>query len=189
MGIGVWGASITYGECDSEGLGWVGRLRRSLVGRANVYNFGVCGDTSADVLKRFAVEADSIDPDIIMLSIGMNDSKFVKGETASNVSLIDFEENVKNIIRAAKTYTDQMYIVGLTRVANGLVTPRGSQFKSEIIEKYDVVLKKVADGEGIPFISVFNVIDPEHDLAEGLHPNAKGYEKLFNAVSSKVVMV
>jgi lysophospholipase L1-like esterase len=30
MTIGFWGDSITYGSCDSEGLGWVGRLRRSV---------------------------------------------------------------------------------------------------------------------------------------------------------------
>ncbi len=30
MEIGIWGDSITYGAGDSEALGWVGRLRKSL---------------------------------------------------------------------------------------------------------------------------------------------------------------
>lgn len=71
MDIGVWGDSITYGAGDSKALGWVGRLRKSYDkdSEVNVYNFGVCGDTTNDLLRRFDGEAASVDPNVVIFSI------------------------------------------------------------------------------------------------------------------------
>ena len=78
MTIGFWGDSITYGAQDSEALGWVGRIRKllSVDNYRELYNFGVCGDTSESLLERFQEEAIKVKPDIIMFAVGVNDSKY-----------------------------------------------------------------------------------------------------------------
>jgi hypothetical protein len=38
MEIGIWGDSITYGESDIDGLGWVGRLRKKMLDTASVFS-------------------------------------------------------------------------------------------------------------------------------------------------------
>ncbi len=71
MQISIWGDSITHGSCDEVGLGWVGRFRNSFPtgDYVGVYNRGVSGDTTEDLLKRFSIEADSIEPTKIVFAI------------------------------------------------------------------------------------------------------------------------
>jgi len=89
MDIGVWGASITYGEGDEQALGWVGRLRKHLNEAEHfVYNRGVCGDTTADVLQRFEVEVTSVEPDMVVFAVGTNDTKSQSGDDENNIPSI-----------------------------------------------------------------------------------------------------
>ena len=95
MEIGIWGDSITYGASDTEALGWVGRLRKSLPqdGNVAVYNRGICGDTTEDLLKRFPIEAEAIQPNVIFFAIGINDSKYPADTEGNKVLLEDFKRN------------------------------------------------------------------------------------------------
>jgi lysophospholipase L1-like esterase len=70
MIIGVWGDSIVYGQGEADRRGWVGRLKSSLRcgDDVQVHGFGVRGDTTKGVLKRFASEAQSIHPDTVIFA-------------------------------------------------------------------------------------------------------------------------
>lgn len=186
MEIGIWGDSITYGECDSEALGWVGRLRKKLLDTASVYNRGICGDTTEDLLKRFSVEADSIQPDLVVLAVGINDSKFPIGKDTNKVSFEEFKTNLRELVNQARKYTNRIYLVGLTKVYEDRINPTGSKFVSSEIQKYDDFVKELAESEGLIFISTWEVLDTGADLADGLHPNAQGYQKLFEAISKHI---
>src|SRR3989339_171717 len=117
MEIGIWGDSITYGAGDSEALGWVGRLRKSLETNddVGVYNFGICGDTTDGLLKRFSVEADAIKPSVIVFAIGINDSKYPAGETENKISIEKYKQNMNALLKLARNYTDKIFIVGATK--------------------------------------------------------------------------
>lgn len=183
MDIGIWGDSITYGEGDNEGLGWVGRLRRSLLTTdCCVYNFGVCGDTTEDLLKHFVVEASSIRPDTIVFAIGINDSKFPANETTNKVTLERFQKNIQELIKFARDYTNKVYIVGATKVNDTAIRDSGTRFDNEIIQTYNKYLKEVSSLENLVFIETFDILDIDNDLADGLHPNAQGYEKLYQTL-------
>ena len=183
MEIGVWGDSISYGEFDSEGLGWVGRLRKKLLETASVYNRGVCGDTTEGLLKRFSAEADSIEPDLIVFAIGINDSKFPSGKDINLVPLDQYRANMNELISQARKYTNQIYLVGPTRVYEQRVSPTGSKFLNSEIQKYDDSIRELAEAEKLIFISTAEVLDVDTDLADGLHPNAEGYRKMFDTIS------
>ena len=188
MEIGVWGDSIVYGSCDSEGLGWVGRLRKSLPPEDyfGVYNRGVCGDSSADVLKRFSVEATSIEPNNVILAVGINDTKYEKNSSSNKIPVEEFHFNMKSLIREAKVFTNDIYVVGMTKVAEGADRPSGTRFINSEIQRYNSVLERISKEENVRFVAVFDTLDPAVDLFDGLHPNAQGYEKLFTEIASRI---
>lgn len=184
MNIGIWGDSITYGEGDSEGLGWAGRVRKSLlVTDSCVYNFGVCGDTTEDLLKRFVVEANSIHPDIVVFAIGINDSKIPANETTNKVPIEIYQKNIQELIASARNYTGKIYIVGSTKVNDTAIRDSGTKFDNKTIQTYNKYLKEASSSENLVFIDMFDVLNIKNDLADGLHPNAQGYEKLYQALS------
>jgi len=184
MTIGVWGDSITHGSCDSEALGWVGRIRKALPtdDYNHIYNFGVCGDTSTDLLARFAIEAKAINPDHIVFAVGINDSKFPEGLDTHKVSLSDYKANLSELILSAKQYTESIAVISATKVDPEWRSARGSRFMNEEIAKFNEVLATLAEVHGLKYIDVFETIDPTTDLADGLHPNAQGYQKMFEVI-------
>ena len=186
MKLGIWVDSITYGAGDSEALGWVGRLRKSLeaVADVGVYNFGVCGDTTDDLLRRFSVEADAIKPNIIVFAIGINDSKYPAGETENRVPLEKFKQNIQALLKLARNYTATIYVVGATKVDEALIRDSGTRFVNEMIQSYNSFLKEFSESEGLIYVDVFDVLDTGTDLDDGLHPNTQGYEKLYRTISA-----
>ncbi|MDP2630727.1 MAG: SGNH/GDSL hydrolase family protein [Candidatus Uhrbacteria bacterium] len=188
MEIGIWGDSITYGAGDSEALGWVGRLRKLLEkgDDVGVYNFGICGDTTDDLLKRFSVEADAIKPNIIVFAIGINDSKYPVGETENVIPLEKYEQNMQELLKLARNHTDKITIVGATKADETLVRKSGARFVNEVILTYNNFLKELSESESLTYVDVFDVLDIDTDLDDGLHPNAQGYEKLFGTIKEFV---
>ena len=185
MEIGVWGDSITYGECDSEALGWVGRLRKAfpVEDYIGVYNRGICGDTSEDLVKRFAVEVNSIQPDTIIFAVGINDSKYPATKEGNKIPIEDFKKNIQTLVEEAKKYTDRIFIVGLTKVIETSIQSP-SRFSNNQIELYNNVLKELSEKNTLQFINMLQAIDIKTDLYDGLHPNAKGYDKMSNTISA-----
>ena len=186
MEIGIWGDSITYGAGDSEALGWVGRLRKSLETNENVsvYNFGICGDTTDDLLKRLSIEAEAIKPDVIVFAIGINDSSFPVGKIENKVRLENYKQNMRELTKLARSHTSKIYIVGATKVDEALIRDSGTRFVNEMIQSYNSFLKEFSESEGLIYVDVFDVLNTGTDLDDGLHPNTQGYEKLYRAISA-----
>ena len=188
MNIGVWGDSITHGSCDSEALGWVGRIRKALPSDDynHIYNFGICGDTSDDLINRFDVELAAIHPEKVIFAVGINDSKFPEGSDTHLVSLETYEQNLWQLIEKTRVHTDAITIIGATKVDDEWRSARGSRFMNEEIAKFNEVMKKVADENNLDYIDVFETLDPATDLADGLHPNAQGYDKMFEVIKANL---
>lgn len=188
MNIGVWGDSITHGSCDEEALGWVGRIRKALPtdDYNHIYNFGVCGDTSDDLMDRFDVELAAIHPEKVIFAVGINDSKFPEGSDTHLVSLEKYEQNLRGLIEKTKAHADTITIVGATRVDDEWRSARGSRFMNEEIAKFNVVMKTMAIENNLDYIEVFETLDPATDLADGLHPNAQGYQKMFEVIKANL---
>ncbi len=188
MNIGVWGDSITHDSCDDEALGWVGRIRKVLPtdDYNHIYNFGICGDTSNDLIARFDSELAAIHPQKVIFVIGINDSKFPEGSDTHLVSLEKYEQNLRQFIEKTKGHTDAITIVGATRVDDEWRSARGSRFMNEEIAKFNEVMKSIADQQGLDYIDVFETLDTAVDLADGLHPNAQGYQKMFEVIKANL---
>ena len=188
MTIGVWGDSISYGQGDTEALGWVGRLRKSLT-EAEVYNFGICGDTTEDLLKRFKTEAEAINPDAIIFAIGINDSKYSGDSDESLIPVEQYVTNLRQLISQAKTFTGNIAIIGATKVDETWRSTRGSRFLNEVIENYNKAMLELGREQKVLFIDVFESLDPVVDLDDGLHPNAEGYQKIVQIVRNEIQQI
>ncbi len=93
------GDSLVYGYGDHEGGGWVERLRRRwMYSDADhvVYNLGIRGDRVSQVKERlhqefiYRGELKNQSPDLIILSVGVNDSPRLGRPNGRNIT--DFNQ-------------------------------------------------------------------------------------------------
>jgi lysophospholipase L1-like esterase len=175
----VFGDSITWGSYDINQGGWVERLKVYLMKEdIDAYNCGISGDDTDDLLERFDVECKAREPELIIFAIGINDSH-------RNVPLEKFEENVKSLIGKARKYSKNIVYVGLTPVNNSLAEVKEDNYINDKIKIYNSKIKSICQKEKILFLEIFDdwiKADYKRMLYDGLHPNSKGHDKIFQAV-------
>ena len=192
MNILIFGDSITWGAYDPEQGGWATRLRNYFEEKDNdidVYNLGISGDTTADLLERIEVEAKSREPNLIIFAIGINDAQFIHSTNDLRISLDEFQQNLAKLLSIAKKFTDKVVFVGLTRVDESKTTPipwnTDKSYTNENIKRLDNAIKKFCEDNKLKFIPMESVVGND-DLIDGLHPNTKGHIKIFNRMKSEV---
>ncbi|MFH1589335.1 MAG: GDSL-type esterase/lipase family protein [archaeon] len=192
-GILVFGESTSFGRGDNENGGWSGRLKRYFESKDYynvVYNLGVPGQSSTDLLERFDIEAKARTKKIwpndeftIIFAIGTNDSKGL--DTPDNVKtpLDKFKKNILTLIDESKKFTDKIVFIGLIPVNEDITNPyENTYFFNERTKQYNEVIKNCCKDNNILFIDMFDdwfKSDYKTLLGDGVHPNSKGYEKIF----------
>ncbi len=117
----VFGDSIVFGNWDLEG-GWVQRLRKFVDQKiaaskfeikCPVFNLGISGDTTEELLERFENEIRPRELDeketIILISIGINDSIFDLEKQKNWVSLDSYQKNLEQLIKKAKNTLKKLF--------------------------------------------------------------------------------
>ena len=194
----IFGDSITYGAWDVQG-GWVGRLRR-FVDKKNVsdqnfyclvYNLGISGNTTRDVLARFEYELKQRlqEEAVIVFAIGINDSAFVNTTQTHHVSLEQFKKNIESLIVLARTFSSRIIFVGLTPVDEAKTAPviwdTSKSYKNEYIQQYNNALQEVTQENDVIFIDIFPTVSKKNFTTltdDGLHPNSKGHQAMFRLI-------
>jgi len=203
--ICVFGDSITYGAWDKEG-GWVQRLRKFLdkktLSEENsyflVYNLGISGDTTEDLLERFDFEIrqrfKEKEKTFIIFAIGANDSYFLHSKNGFRTPIEKFKENVCELIKLAQIFSSKIIFVGLTLVDEAKTTPIpwdiNKSYKNEYIKRYNEIIKSVCKENKIYFVEIFEdwaKTDYKKLLEDGLHPNSKGHQKIFETVKDFLI--
>ena len=184
----VFGDSIAWGAADSESGGWVARLNSYLQISgydAIVYNRGVCGDDTDRLLRRFKMEATALEPDVIIFAIGINDSQHVRPRKDSRIRIEKFRKNLEVLLNQAKRITGRIIYVGLTRVDESKTVPipcdAVDYYNNESISGYDAAIKKLCQKNKVAYIGMLDLLSA-YDLEDGLHPNSRGHEKMFERV-------
>ena len=188
---GIFGDSIVFGAYDKKEGGWADRLKKHFLNSntdVDIYNFGVSGDTTKLLLQRFEVECNSIEPDGIIISMGINDSAVIW--TKNWVSPEKYEKNLKELYNKAKKFTNKVIFVGLTRVDETKTQPipwdTEKSYNEKNVLKYNQIVKLFCKKNKILFIDMHNNLNKE-DLEDGVHPNSKGHEKIFKKVKDFLV--
>ena len=119
MRILIFGDSIAHGAWDDEKGGWVERLKEYLfsIKKHTVYNLGISGATTEDLLERFENDAKTrikVDPEkeiTIMFAIGVNDSAYLKSKDTNWVDKNKFQENLIKLINISRNITNIILFV------------------------------------------------------------------------------
>ena len=205
MNICVFGASITYGSGDTNG-GWVQRIRK-LLDEKNlsdpdayflVYNLGIGGNTTEDLLERFKFELEQrIDEDektVIIFSIGGNDSVYLIKEKHNRVPIDKFEKNINKLIFQTRKYTKDITFIGLTPADKKKTSPvpwdANIIYNNIYIERYNSKLKEICQKEKIRFINLYSKLikmDYKKLLEDGLHPNSNGHEWMAKKIIDSIL--
>jgi lysophospholipase L1-like esterase len=191
------GDSTIYGYGDPEGGGWVERLRRlwmmsDQTGHA-LYNLGVRGDRVQQVTQRLEVEFRHRGelrhrvPDLIILSVGINDSARLGRSNGRNFT--DFEQfqvHLSELLDQARQLCPVLF-VGMTPVNEGKMPFSDCLYYNHADQhRYKEATHIACEQRQIPYLDVFS-----HWLAQGqtwwrsrlcddgLHPNSLGYAALM----------
>ena len=194
--ICIFGDSITWGAVDPENGGWVAQLRRYFETNdydISVYNQGISGDNTDDLLARFEVECKAREPQIIIFAIGVNDSQYVKTKDNPRVSLEKFQNNLVKLINQARNFSDKIAFIGLTAVEDEKLMPipwsdEEKFYDNDNVAKYNSIIEKVSSEHNLPFLNLLDLLEPKH-LDDGLHPNTEGHKKMFLKVKDFLLSI
>ncbi len=113
-------------------------------------------------------------PDIILLQIGTND--------INNGHLDGSEERLHQLLDYLREKMPSDGTIFLTTIPDlGNMGWGNSAQTNQNIAAYNVLVKKVAEdysAKNVIYADIHSVIDASKDLADGVHPNAGGYEKM-----------
>lgn len=202
MQLFCFGDSITWGAWEEEG-GWADRLKRSYYAYVEshtdawieIYNLGIPSDSSDDVAERFSGEvAARIDDQntgrVFIFALGANDAKFHAQNHHFRCSPEQFEKNIRTLVKKAKDLSGKIYLLNVLPVIDEKNTSPDSIRSNAFIEMYNALLKKISEEEQVELIDI-NTAYKNADLAallgdDGLHPNTKGHELIFQTVKERI---
>lgn len=198
MNICVFGDSIVWGAYDPVNGGWATLLRNYFessdsppyfreAGDVEVYNCGVSGDKTVDLLKRFEVEAQARQPNIIIFAIGINDSPQLFSTKKARVTDNQFTKNIQQLHLLATKFTKKIVFVGLTPIDDAKAEPWDNEkaYLQANANHFDKMLLKYCKESELIHISMQQVLMKD-DLFDGLHPNTAGHQKIFDVVKPVV---
>ena len=184
--ICIFGDSTAWGAWDMERGGWVNRLWFDVAKRegddyVEVYNCSISGGTTDTILERFESEAKIRNADALIFQTGGNDASYERAPGNYLVSPENFKTNLEEIINRAKKITDNIIFMDLKNCDEPKTMPVSwidIYYTNENIQKYSRIMEEVCREQGVAFLDV-SFLDNQ-DFDDGLHPNARGHEKIFN---------
>ncbi len=207
----AFGDSLIYGYGDPINGGWIEQLRRQWManeytqgldqGRSHVlYNLGVRGDTAAQVNQRLEQEfllrgeLRNKRPDLMILSVGVNDSPRVgkRGNKNMTKSMTDYDRftlEIVNLLDKAQSLCP-VFFVGMVPVDESKMPFLDClHFNHEDQFRYKEATKSACQVRDIPYLDIFDIWQERGQnwisdrlCQDGLHPNSEGYLALFQDV-------
>lgn len=194
------GDSLVYGFGDHEGGGWVERLRRQWMMPPNpghvLYNLGVRGDRTQQVAERLEDEFRNRGelrnrvPDLIILSVGVNDSARLTRPNGRNYTeFTKFEVEMAALLDRAQQLCPVLF-VGMVPV-NEEKMPFLDCFYYNLADQYRYKegTKQACQAREIPYLDIFDLWMGRGTqwmrsrlTEDGLHPNILGYQSLLEDV-------
>lgn len=170
------GDSLTEGYSLSPEQAWPalleGALRKDGWPQAEVVNAGVSGSTSASAVSRLKWQM-RLRPDLLILALGANDG--LRG-----VPVEETRRNLAAAIDLARSEGIRVLLAGMR------MPPNYGQEYTRDFEQTFVSLASEKNVAFLPFLLDGVAAEPDFNLPDGIHPNAKGYEVIAARVVKHV---
>jgi acyl-CoA thioesterase I len=171
----VLGDSLAAGYGLKEGDAFPAKLEAALKAEGidvTVVNAGVSGDTAKQGLERldWAVEPDA---DAVIVELGANDA--LRG-----IDPNETRASLEKIISRLRTRKIPIMIAGMLAPPN-----MGAAYK----ELFDRIYPSLAGEHGLrlyPFFLEGVATEPDFNLEDGIHPNARGVDEIVRRMAPKV---
>lgn len=163
----VLGDSLTAGYGLDQSSAFPARLQAALTQKGyqvQVINAGISGDTSAGGAARLEWSL-SDNPDLVIVQLGANDA--LRG-----LAVPDTRANLASIIRRLQQRN-------IAVVLAGMLAPRN--LGEDYYNSFDAIYPALAEEFDLPLYPFFlaGVAGrPELNLADGIHPNSAGVDKI-----------
>ena len=187
---------VAFGDSITAAAGgWVSMLYGEFGGE--VINAGVGGNVTAQALDRIDSDVIAKNPDLVIVNFGMNDQAYQEA-SKSNLTPIDkYEANYREIIEKIKETGSDIILVAVHDVNPKYHTHSGLNYcASETLEdgttrtyidKYNEVVKKLADEYKLGFIDINSLAQDKLDsltiAADGIHLSAAGQQQYAKWIS------
>jgi lysophospholipase L1-like esterase len=190
--ICVIGASSVEGDGVAEGS-FFELLHRWILQidpfHHHVYNLGVSGNATSEILNRFEAEVTARRADFIIFMGGANDSRHKPTlDSPHYTSPEDFAKNYAHILSIAKRIAPVL-CVGIFPIDDSKTQPISSgtsYFLLKDVKEYAELVKNECQKLSVPYLDTFSewiAEDYKQYLAEdGLHPNVLGHQKIFTEI-------
>jgi lysophospholipase L1-like esterase len=191
------GDSLIYGFGDPEGGGWVERLRRHWMNPETpghvLYNLGIRGDGVHQVAHRLEQEFRNRGelrnrvPDLIVLSVGVNDSARLGRRDGRNYTDHDRFIAAMNTLLAQAQQLCPVLFVGMAPVDERAMPFCDCLYYGHAEQhRYKESTRQACLAHGIPYLDIFDQWIQRGETwwrsrlsRDGLHPNSLGYQSLL----------
>jgi lysophospholipase L1-like esterase len=196
------GDSLIYGFGDPAGGGWIERLRRQWMAADSpghvLYNLGIRGDRVCQVSERLEREFRNRGelknrvPDLIILSVGVNDSACLsRPDGRSFTEFETFQQQIVNLLERSRQLCPVLF-VGMVPVNEAKMPFLDCLYYNHQEQyRYKEFTKLACGTRQIPYLDIFDLWTARGDnwmrsrlSHDGLHPNTQGYEFLLQDVLS-----
>jgi len=185
------------GFWDNEG-GWVQRLRRFLDAKSlenpdkyyfEVYNLGVSGNDSRQLLERFESEVKR--PNFgrksnyyLVPDWGPTIYSTFNEEYRLRTPKEDFEQNILDLISKAKEYTDNIIFVGdpIITIEGPIPWSKDKELSDSRLKNYTDTVRRKCNNNNIAYVDNRSEQTKEEwseKLEDGCHPNDRGHQLIF----------
>jgi lysophospholipase L1-like esterase len=196
------GDSLIYGFGDPVGGGWVERLRRNWMEPDNpghaLYNLGIRGDGVKQVARRledefrYRGELRNRVPDLMILSVGVNDSaRLSRREGRNFTDFADFQAEIDQLLDRAQNLCPVLF-VGMVPVDETKMPFMDClHYNHADQHRYKEATRLACQQQQIPYLDIFDRWMEQGEAwvrsrlsSDGLHPNVAGYQALLADVIS-----
>ena len=178
---------------DSIRMAYAPVVEKMLVGRVEIISQKANGGDSANVLKNLDAWVLQHQPDLVHINCGLHDLKFDKKTMRYQVSLEEYESNLRNIVIQIREKTKARIVFALT---TPIIDERHAQRKATFdrFEKdvlaFNAVALKVMDTLKVPVNDLHEIVvrgNAGKMLGkDGTHYTPEGNQKLAQAVTDTV---
>ncbi|HLP26929.1 MAG TPA: SGNH/GDSL hydrolase family protein [Acidobacteriota bacterium] len=172
------------------GAGYAGRIAGDLLARHagagwKFFNRGISGDRIVDLLGRWRRDALALQPDVVSILVGVNDT-WHESLNGNGVSVPRYAELYRMVLQDTRAARPQCRLV----LGEPFALP-GGEFKSEWLPELrerGAVVRQLAEEFGaafVPYQQMFEAAQKQYSAAElaadGVHPSPLGHQLMAAA--------